>query len=181
MIILVDTDGVIADFVQGYTARWKSKGYPGLDEWTHWRVERHIPDDHHHLVEPVMCEKGLFRGLPVIPGSQAAIQEMRSDGHKVLICSTPTAADHCTTEKVAWLREHFGSEIARNAIFTQDKTIVHGDLLIDDRPEITGLIEPRWQRVVFDQVYNRHVTNHRRLSRWEDWREVVDSTGGPGE
>jgi 5'-nucleotidase len=173
MIVLVDMDGVLANFVEGFRQAWKNKGFPGLDEWKNWNMSHHIPESHHHLIDPVMFEEGLFANLPVIPGAQQAIQEIVADGHVVFVCSTPAASDHCTTEKTAWLRRHFGPEIARKAIFTHDKTVVRGDILIDDKPEITGVLEPYWRHVVFDCPYNQHVTDRSRLTRWEDWREVV--------
>lgn len=56
-------------------------------------------------------------------------------------------------------------------IVTKDKTLVHGDLLIDDKPRVTGTRSPAWQHVLYDQPYNRHVDAQRMT--WSTWREVL--------
>ena len=48
---------------------------------------------------------------------------------------------------------------------------VRGDVLIDDKPNITGSATPTWQQLLFDAPYNRHVAHLPRLSSWADWEE----------
>lgn len=38
----------------------------------------------------------------------------------------------------AWVEKHFGPEFLEQIVLTRDKTVVSADLLIDDRPDITG-------------------------------------------
>lgn len=38
----------------------------------------------------------------------------------------------------AWVEKHFGQEFLEQIVLTRDKTVVSADLLIDDRPDITG-------------------------------------------
>lgn len=38
----------------------------------------------------------------------------------------------------AWVEKHFGPEFLERIVLTQDKTVVSADLLIDDRPDVTG-------------------------------------------
>lgn len=38
----------------------------------------------------------------------------------------------------AWVKKHFGSAFLEQIVLTRDKTVVSADLLIDDRPDITG-------------------------------------------
>jgi len=37
-----------------------------------------------------------------------------------------------------WVKQHLGESAVRRMILTHDKTMVNGDLLIDDRPSIKG-------------------------------------------
>jgi 5' nucleotidase, deoxy (Pyrimidine), cytosolic type C protein (NT5C) len=39
-----------------------------------------------------------------------------------------------------WVKQHLGKSALRRVILTCDKTLVNGDLLIDDRPAIKGLV-----------------------------------------
>ena len=45
-----------------------------------------------------------------------------------------------------WIARHFGQAWVSKVILTCDKTIVHGDLLIDDKPKIKGRRQT-WDRV----------------------------------
>ena len=60
-------------------------------------------------------------------------------------------------------------------ILTRDKTLVRGDILLDDAPLAKGSsLEPVWEHVYFDQPYNRPGASdadpsRRRLVAWKDW------------
>lgn len=57
-------------------------------------------------------------------------------------------------------------------ILANDKTFVHGDILIYDHPAIKGLRTPSWKQFVFDRPYNRHL-DLPRMHEWRTWREAV--------
>lgn len=46
----------------------------------------------------------------------------------------------------AWVEKHFGPEFLEQIVLTRDKTVVSADLLIDDRPDITGKGAVGWQK-----------------------------------
>jgi 5'-nucleotidase len=71
-----------------------------------------------------------------------------------------------------WIRHHLGQEFAERTILTRDKTLVRGTILIDDKPSVSGVMQPEWEHVLFDQPYNRKVTNRRRLN-WSNYREIL--------
>merc|ERR1711924_319884 len=55
-----------------------------------------------------------------------------------------------------------------------DKTLVRGDLLIDDKPRVGGQERlPSWEHVVFDAPYNRDTAHKLRLGDWAGWRGVM--------
>ena len=56
---------------------------------------------------------------------------------------------HCVTEKYQWVDKYLGKKAVTQLMLTKDKTIVHGDILIDDKPLIKGLDEPRKGSTVF--------------------------------
>jgi len=174
MNCLIDMDGVLVDFVGGFRRAWAKRGHPDyFAEWTVWDFFAFVPKEYHGELHAVMCEPGFFRGLPAMPGAQAALAEMAADGHALWICSTPWPGNNrCVEEKIDWLVEHFGETLAlKRSIFTQDKTIIHGDLLVDDKPHIKGAATPTWQQVVYTHPYNVHVTDKPHLT-WATWREV---------
>jgi 5'-nucleotidase len=75
-------------------------------------------------------------------------------------------------EKYEWVEEHFGRSWTQQVIVTKDKSLVRGDVLIDDNAELRELSEATWELVLFDAPYNRHATGLRRLT-WSNWRGVL--------
>jgi 5'-nucleotidase len=91
----------------------------------------------------------------------------------VRICSSPLSQfENCVAEKYLWVERHLGREATNRLILTKDKTLVHGDLLIDDKPAIEGAMKPRWKHILFDAPYNREVADRPRIT-WKNWRSVL--------
>lgn len=58
----------------------------------------------------------------------------------------PSCAHHSPLAfQYAWVEKHFGPEFLERIVLTRDKTVVSADLLIDDRPDITGKGGVGWQ------------------------------------
>ncbi|NLE46046.1 MAG: 5'-3'-deoxyribonucleotidase [Chloroflexi bacterium] len=177
MRVLVDMDGVLADMDAGLERDWQALYGDEPLIPTEDRMGAHFagghPADRVRRLRSVAAAPGFFLSLPPIAGSVESVTAMREMGIDVFICSTPLSEyEHCVTEKYQWVEGHLGREWTRRLILTSDKTLVRGDVLIDDKPEVKGLDVPSWEHVVFDQPYNRHVTGKRRLD-WMNWRFVL--------
>ncbi len=179
-IILVDIDGPLADFEAGFLEIWKKK-FPGeffvplKDRKTLYLTEDY-PSSLREKVESVKIMEGFISGLSIVRGSVNALKEMVESGFKVFICSSEIFAnENCLTEKKNWINRHFGEVFAKNAIFTKDKTLIKGDFLIDDKPEITGVYSPEWKHIIFDQPFNGNVNDKPRINAdWSNWKEAID-------
>ncbi|KAG2460769.1 NT5C protein, partial [Polypterus senegalus] len=82
--------------------------------------------------------------------------------------------------RYTWVEKHLGPEFVERLILTRDKTVVWGDLLIDDKDRITGVEpNPSWEHIVFTCCHNTHLDlkpPRRRLQSWaDDWRSIIDS------
>ncbi|KAK1794321.1 hypothetical protein P4O66_011207, partial [Electrophorus voltai] len=115
----------------------------------------------------------------------------------VFICTSPIKHyKYCPYEKYAWVEKHLGPDFLEQIILTRDKTVVTGDILIDDKPDILGkttvftftnleqvgtCVEPTpsWEHVLFTACHNKHLTTiptQRRLLSWaDDWRATLES------
>lgn len=181
-IALVDMDGVLFDLYAGvHRIARDTLGVgpdvlplPPADELTEFRFPAVTPQAK-AAMDAVMVHPDLFADLPPMPGAVQAIGEM-AEQYDIIICSTPSLDNPtCASAKIDSLVRHFGRDIAKNAILTHDKTMVVGDILIDDKPDITGRIAtPAWQQVVFDWSYNRDRTDLPRLTDWSNWRAVIE-------
>uniref|UniRef100_A0A1A8JJJ6 5', 3'-nucleotidase, cytosolic n=1 Tax=Nothobranchius kuhntae TaxID=321403 RepID=A0A1A8JJJ6_NOTKU len=174
--VLVDMDGVLADFEGGFLKKYRAR-YPD---------EPFVSlDDRRGLCEKAISiweSKGFFMDLEPLPGGVEAVKEMaKMDDTDVFICTSPIKHyQHCPYEKYAWVEKHLGHDFLEQVILTRDKTLIAGDILIDDKPDIQGVVQkPDWEHILFTACHNKHLSissSQRRLLSWmDDWRAVLDS------
>lgn len=177
-IILIDMDGVLADFERGFLEAWKKK-FPNhphipLDERKTFSVFDDYPSNLRGDVGKIAREPGFFQNLHEIDGGKEAINEIAGLGHEVFVCTKPIDRyENCVLEKYHWITEHLGYEWTKRVIVTKDKTLIYGDILIDDRPEHKGLREPSWIHVLFDRPYNINVKTKLKIT-WENWKKILN-------
>jgi 5'-nucleotidase len=114
--------------------------------------------------------KGTFGALPLISGAKKAIDTFLDLGHEVYFVTKPV--DHsyyCLFEKQKWVDYYFPDIGHKKIIFTGQKHMIVGDVLIDDMPY--NLVNFPKCKVLMDRPWNRNVeiagTGIRRLSDWE--------------
>lgn len=176
-IILVDQDGVLANYQAHLLEIWRKehpeKFWIPLEDVTEHDSVKLYPKEFENILESITRRKDFFRSLPIILGGKEALEDMLAMGHDVRICTAPSIAHkYCVPEKFAWIEEHLGATWTSRIILTRDKTLVHGDMLIDDKPNISGVIVPTWKHVLYDQPYNRHIKEQQRLT-WENYKEIL--------
>ena len=181
MRILVDMDGVIADWGAAYGESLDAFGADAADIPRHkdqrsFNLNDGRTDRERAIIGAVLVEPGFYSRLQPIPGAKPALRAMRKAGHDVRIVTSPWVSNPtCASDKLNWVADRYGSHWAARVIITTDKTLVHGDVLIDDKPEVTGIETPSWEHVLFDQPYNRDVTGKRRIRDWAEWEQVLNA------
>merc|ERR1711988_1974094 len=117
---------------------------------------------------------GFFRKLPPFAGAVAAVHQMERAGFQVWFCTSPILGHPtCCQEKLEWIQEHFGDAYVQRVVLCQDKTTVRGDILIDDKPNITGLHPPTWRQCLFDAPYNQCRSDLPRITQWSAWENPM--------
>lgn len=78
---------------------------------------------------------GFFANLEPDPEAIAAIELFRAlPGVSVYFATAPSVCNlHCYTEKAAWVERWYGRRGLENLIIALDKSMLIGDVLIDDR------------------------------------------------
>jgi 5'-nucleotidase len=180
MRILIDLDGVLADWGKAYGESLdaygaEASGIPRHAQQTTFDLNAGRTEREKAIIAAVMVEPGFYRRLELIPGAKEALKAMDEAGHDVRICTSPWVANPtCASDKLNWVAAHYGSRWASRVIITTDKTLVFGDYLVDDKPMVNGSLDPSWEHVIFTQPYNVEIADHRRrLNVWSEWAEVL--------
>ncbi|XP_075846182.1 5'(3')-deoxyribonucleotidase, cytosolic type isoform X3 [Microtus pennsylvanicus] len=147
--VLVDMDGVLADFESGLLQGFRRR-FPGEPHVPLEQRRGFLASEQYRALRPDLAEKlasvyeapGFFLNLEPIPGAVDALREMNDmQDTEVFICSSPLRKyDHCVGEKYRWVEQNLGPQFVERIILTRDKTVVMGDLLIDDKDTIQGQI-----------------------------------------
>jgi 5'-nucleotidase len=175
MRLLVDQDAVIAHWGPEFDRRLDTFGedaanIPRTADQQQWDLKAGRTDAEKAIIEQIMTEPGFYSRLEPIAGAKRALKDALAAGHDVRIVSSPFISNPtCASDKLAWITKHYGSHWASRLVLTNDKTIVNGDILIDDKPEVTGSMKPSWQHVVFgDYPYNQETDTLQRICWWHD-------------
>ena len=170
-IVLVDMDGVLADFHAG-TLKYVNANYPDVltPDFKHYRVHENFSDSAVRSdIIAMHSRPGFFRNLPLIDGAVQGWQKIIDLGYQPRICSSPLSTNPvCEIEKRQWLEEHFGTAVAVDALITKDKYLHPAIALIDDRTDLLRADTAVWQQILFNAPYNQSFETDFRLSRWSD-------------
>jgi 5'-nucleotidase len=172
--VLIDMDGVLADFDQEVINRLMIR-YPHIPILKQ-RQNFYISDDypeHSLLLREISDEQGFFSSLPLMENALHGWQRIIDLGYHPMICSAPMKSNpYSKSEKLEWLTNYFvptfGQYVVDQAIITSDKHLHEGVVLIDDRPIMYGADEASWKHIIFDHPYNRSSLEQPRQYGWLD-------------
>ena len=173
-IVLLDQDGPLADFEEGFLSLYRRE-FPDLPfvpigERKNFYHRHDYPVELAEKVKEILFHQDLYINLPVVPGAQKAVEKMLSKGVNVRVCTSPLLGnDYCASQKLIWLERNFDKDFAERAHIGKDKGYVIGDYLVDDK-ETPNCRYPKktWKHVLFDAVYNVGAVNDLRIMNWTD-------------
>lgn len=177
-IILVDMDSVLADFEKKFydtfTQKFPDRRAISLQNRNTFYITDQYPEAYFEDIEAIYNAEGFFLHLEEIEGAIDKIRELETiAGVKIYICTTaPRQNPYAPTEKRRWIENHLGPNWLNRFILTHDKTLIRGDILIDDRPDIKGEAIPQWKHILYTQPYNQNLSGLSRMT-WDNWKEVL--------
>jgi 5'(3')-deoxyribonucleotidase len=134
MIVLLDCDGVLADFLSPALAALHACGGPALahDELDRYSIESLLDTAEQRAAWwSAVTAPGFCASLQPYAGARECVDDLRAMKHDVLCVTSPMDSLTWAGERAAWLRDRFG--FARNHIIsTPGKQWVAGDFLADD-------------------------------------------------
>ncbi|PQB04401.1 5' nucleotidase, NT5C type [Aureitalea marina] len=171
MIIFVDMDEVIADsyghfirlYNQEFNASLQMKNIHFGEAW------QNVPEEHQSRVKEYHWEPGFFSDLDPLPGSQEVLEEIATI-HDVYIATAATQFPNSLREKSDWLDHYFPFIHWRNRILCGDKSILKGDVLIDDRSYNLESFEGR--SIMFASPHNNGSNSYEKVSSWYQLKDL---------
>jgi len=131
--ILLDVDGVVADWIGAYIDLYVALGgrVPGGWSWNHWRAMDDLPDE--GIARNVWDDPRLFRMPVPYEGAVDAVWNL----HEHYEVYFATAVPHRHVEARSWWFEEHLPFIhrKRQIIFTPNKFLIKADIHIEDRPK----------------------------------------------
>lgn len=165
--ILMDMDGVFADFAAGYYALARQVD-PELYEALMEPKEQLNYYLHDHITDPELHARGdaisnhpsIFDILPPYEEAIEGMQRLKRIANEqeidVYICTAPhTSNKKSYISKPKWIEHYLGHEWLDKTLIVRDKTLVRGSILVDDKPTPLGNFIPSWRHVVMPHSYNR--------------------------
>lgn len=184
--VLIDMDGPLADFDRHYwqeaTERERRRGIlhsidcwdiPSLDDQRHRFLSDHLTDRQlEHEMRKLVNSPGWFESLPPVEGAAAAMEDL-AEVADVWVCSKPLEANPtCRDEKARWLTEHIGAGWDKRLILAPDKSMIRGDVLLDDAIKAHWVPVATWTPVVYSAPFNQPGTKF-----GQDWPQFTWADG----
>lgn len=176
-ILLLDMDGPLADFDIHFWERCQELGYKfDIDhpsEQRHRFLTEHIPNRRERAKARGMVNAaGWFSELPITPGAQEGVPQLL-EHFEVWVCTKPLEINPtCLNDKQTWIQKYFPM-LDRRMITAPDKSMIHGDILLDDAPKFKWFNTATWKPVIFDLPFNQS-ESYEHLARWT-WNDSVEN------
>jgi 5'(3')-deoxyribonucleotidase len=136
LVIGIDVDGVIADFV-GPVLRYLSKHLGKQlteQDITRFDMRAILGDSGWKAVsEQLLSKPGHASSLACYPEAPNAINKLREMGRVVFVTTPYAESPTWSHDRTRWLVEHTGAKL-NDVVHCWDKSLFGGDVLVDDAP-----------------------------------------------
>lgn len=158
--IIMDVDGVVADFVGGCV---EVLGLPSDFEQhlTQWEFIEGLPEHEKALLRRWLKLPSFWSELAVMPLAQLGIEELRRAGHHIIWATSPwKSCREWAYQRREWLRRNHFLLNEDDLVFTSNKRVIAGTLIIDDRLKHIAEwhVAQGGRGLIFDHPYNRNYT-----------------------
>jgi 5'-nucleotidase len=183
MRLLIDQDEVLAQFTTRILEWWNEDHDTDfkVEDIKHYWLEKTLGPRSAYFIKSCMRDPRFFADLEPIDGAISGMEELNAMGHELIIASkVPLNAGIGFYGKVEWIRKYLPWFDLSNFVGIQNKTLLGGDVLLDDSPSNVKLFSDAGRRaVIFDRPWNRDLPGLRARS-WFEFVRMVESAESEG-
>lgn len=119
---------------------------------------------------------GFFENLEPKKGAIGALKEMINSTKYDLYIVTATSDDDGSelVEKIKWFKKYLPEFNIKRIISCQEKSIIRGDVIIDDKVENLQECAPYMQCILMDSPTNQDCTEFVRIKRLKELPEILE-------
>ncbi len=167
--LLVDMDGVLADiYAQLIELEYQDLGIRQSYEKLNGTSEADVFKNALTYIH----SDGFFRNLPVMEGSVDVMRQL-NEKYELFIVSAAMEFPKSLSDKYYWLEEHFPFLHWKQIVMCGSKTVVKGDIMIDDHFKNLDYFDGK--TILFAQPHNSagNIKNHTRVDSWSDIAKIL--------
>lgn len=178
--ILVDVDGVMADFHAKLIDLINKKLGTSFkkDDLTEWDMFKSLGiPEHEYILEEAVDGGGFVEQIDVVPGTFEALQRIETDLGNVYAVTSPYHNKLWMGERAMWLQDRLDIPMTRQ-VHTKSKHTVAGCALVDDSPKNLEAWAAHWHDglpILWDCPWNRDETRFVRATSWDHLYELLSA------
>lgn len=189
--LLLDVDGVIADFPQHYRNLAQSicdRTLPALSECRVWRMSEALglSERETKRVDMMLQRPQTAYELEPMAGAVPSVRALTKCADVYFVTSPIELSPTWCYDRTNWLVRQFGAEIGERVVHTYYKYLVHGDVFVDDKVSNVAAWQARWKDkagVAWAAPFNENdplldVHGIRRTGDWDDVFSLLVEAAG---
>lgn len=173
LTLLVDMDDVLECLVDAWCKELNRRHGTSVvtEDIDDWAIAKFFPTLTKEQLFAPLNEASFWQTLSPMQNAQEVLCRLKNDGHTIRVVT----ASHFNTvsPKVAWLLEHYPYLKWEDVIIASDKSIINGDVMIDDGTH--NLEVSSCMKILFDRPHNRkYDADSSGMVRVHNWDEIYD-------
>jgi 5'(3')-deoxyribonucleotidase len=164
--LIVDMDDVMADATGQFINYYEREFGVRIDRSVlNGKGEGEGFPDNHSAIARFPYRADFFRTMAVNENC-CEVMEKLNQKYELFIVSAAMEFPQSLSEKLEWLKEHFPFLSWRQIVFCGNKSVIHGDYMIDDLAH--NLERFNGEKFFFTAPHNVHLNHFKRLNNWKE-------------
>ena len=183
--ILVDVDGVVGDTHVSWLHMYNQDYHDNLtvEQITRWELHEFVVNRCGKKIYDYLDREDFYDNCPMVENALLGVKTLRAQGHRVIFVSAGFHESKIRgLAKWGFLAEFLYKDdhrpsTATDVVLANDKSLIRGDFMIDDRIENLLYIPYPTARLLFTQPWNTDFEMKyygRGMRRVTGWLEIVE-------